>query len=121
MTRRLSLLLVLLLTLTGWSCTSGSPTLKARSAAADSIVLSGETFLLVGSAFNAMCPARKLSLETCQGFRKFAEEFKVKYPALVAEYQGNKDVATASAQMAEDFIRQLTGFSKVANAAAGVK
>lgn len=109
------------------ACASGDPVLKARSAAADAVVLSGETFLLVGDAFNTLCPAKKLPVQTCRDFRLFAEGadgkggFKAEYPNLAKAYQDNKEVSTVVAQQAADAIARLAGFTRAANAAKGVK
>lgn len=135
--------LVLLLVLTTVACGSGSVTLKAQSVTVDSVVLAGETFFLVGDAFNAMCPTRTLSLDTCKGFRLFTEGhtpsaplcsaptvmavkdvldqcgFRVAYPMVVRAYQENKGATVAAAAAAEAIIKQLTGFSKAVNTAKG--
>lgn len=117
----IGLFLVLTLAVSGWSCATGDPVLKARAAAADSVVLAGETFLLVGATFNALCPTKQLSLETCQGFRLFAAEFQKSYPAIAREYQSQKEVTTATAQELSRLLVQLTGYTKTAVSAGGKK
>jgi len=119
--KRLSVALVLTVLLGGWSCATSDPVLKGRAAAADSVVLAGETFLLVGGVFNALCPQKKLSVEACQGFRLFAEEFKVKYPTIAREYQSQKEVATATAQELSGLLAKLTSYTKAAVTAGGTK
>lgn len=142
--KRLGLVAILALALGGWSaCSTGSVTLKAQSVTVDTLVLAGETFFLVGDAFNTMCPAKVLSVDACRGFRLFTDGnqptaplckaptlmaigdvlnqcgYRVAYPMVVKAYQEKKESMTAVSSAAESIIKQLTGFSKNVNTVKG--
>lgn len=84
MMRRVALLFILALTLTGWSCTTGTvetSSLKAKSAALDTILLANESAKLAAGVFDTNCPRQQLfTLEQCVGWRHFAEGHAPKDP-----------------------------------------
>jgi hypothetical protein len=132
---KVGLVLVAVLALGGWSCTTGNTTLKAQSATVDTLKLGGVTFKLISGPMDNVCRQGTPGMvDVCDRWYVFVKGkvpadplckaptvaaigsvldkcgFRVAYNFIDDQYDQKKDVAVGLASTVEAVTRQLTGF-----------